>query len=730
MEILAPAGSIAALKAAIKGGADAVYLGLGEHNARLKSNDFNLDNLTEWVAYAHLFGVKVYVTLNTAIKEEEMDRALTLAEEAGKAGADALIVSDLGLAKRLSDCSDIPLHLSTQAGVQNSADLLALKGLRIKRVILARETPVSDFSEIKKHVEEVEVFAQGAICVSFSGGCLLGSKMYDCSGNRGLCNQACRLSYTATDAEGRELARGKLLSPADLSYGEAVLSDAFRAVDSIKIEGRLKRPFYVYAATKYYRHLLDGEKDLSADYRDLEESFNRGFTKGYSPNKSAKIINAKTSSHLGVRVGNVVKVEDRQGYKFAHVTSDYPFEKGDGAKILRDGIEVGGSDVTSVRRQGNLYVIPVSDGVRKGDVICLTTPAKKVEAVEHILNKLPIFITLKGRVGTPLELTAQAGNTVVSVQGDTDAQASNSSDNSAILEKLSKVGGTDFELSEIKDETEEPLFVHLSELNNVRRRLLAALKEKIIKDKTPVYHFDKTASLMSKKRIKKEMMRVAEVSSSEEIERCASAHAFVLTPNDFSAEVIEKALFAAGKRKCYLRFPKILREKEITFLKKRMEEFPQAGIYADNLYSVGLARTLSRPYIAGFGLNIFNEESVALYSDADWVCASTEYPYHGDLVYRAGKVPLMSFAHCPVSVVYKKECSSCDRSIGSLRYQSGDLRYLILRRRYASCDFTMYEDKVTRYPPIGEKSCFYSLIGLNRQEKDAMIEYISEDICE
>ena len=189
MEILAPAGSIAALKAAIKGGADAVYLGLGEHNARIKSNDFNTENLSEWVGYSHLFGVKVYVTLNTAIKEEEIERALTLAKVAVNSGADALIISDLGLIKILSEISDVPLHLSTQAGVQNSADLLALKGLRIKRDILARETPLSEIKEIKKHIDEVEVFVQGALCVSFSGGCLLGSKVYGCSGNRGLCNQ-------------------------------------------------------------------------------------------------------------------------------------------------------------------------------------------------------------------------------------------------------------------------------------------------------------------------------------------------------------------------------------------------------------------------------------------------------------------------------------------------------------------------------------------------------------
>ena len=728
MEILAPAGSIAALKAAIKGGADAVYLGLGEHNARIKSNDFNEDNLSDWVSYAHLFGVKVHVTLNTAVKQEEMPRVLALARVAVNAGADALIVSDLGMVKLLSDLTNIPLHLSTQAGVQNAMDVEALKGLRIKRVILAREALLQDVAEIKKKVAEAEIFAQGAVCVSFSGGCLLGSKVYDASGNRGLCNQACRLTYTALDEDGREITKGKLLSARDLSLGEKVLSPECNVVDSIKIEGRLKRPLYVYAATKYYRDLLDG-KDVKQDLVDLEESFNRGFTKGYTLCKSDKVINVQTASHIGIPVGKILSIKERGGYKYACVSSNYPFEKGDGAKILRKGVEVGGSDVTSVRLENGLYLIPVSDGVKIGDQVCLTTCQRKVAESERIVNKLPIRLVLTGEADKRITLRAEYGSIIVEVVSESVAQKGNGKDNAALVEKLSKVGSSDFEVQCFSDMSKQPLYLNASELNNMRRSLLVKLREKIVQTNTPNYYFDDPRVCCKDERKVCVPKKIAEVSTTEEIATCAFADAFVLTPAKMEVDLLHAMLRSAGEKKCYLRLPKIVRGKELSFFKDLLCSL-DVGVYADNLYAVAFARQYNKPYIAGFGLNVFNSVTASLFTDADHVCASVEYPFYGDLIYRAGKMPLMSFAHCPVSVVYPRECGSCKQEKDTIYYQNGNNRYKMLRRRSASCDFTLYEDKITYYPILEKRSCFYSLIGLTGSEKKEVITCISEEIGE
>lgn len=725
MEILAPAGSILALKAAVKGGANAVYLGLGEHNARIKASDFTTDNLSEWVSYAHLFGVKVYVTLNTAVKEEEFARVLDLARQAVAAGADALIVSDLGLVKALSECSDVPLHLSTQAGVQNVLDAVTLKGLRIKRIILSRETPLSDIPEIKKHVEEVEIFAQGAVCVAFSGGCLLGSKMYGMSGNRGVCNQACRLTYTAKDENGRILKTGKLLSPKDLSLGQKVKELAVLGVDSVKIEGRLKRPAYVYAAVKYYRDLLDG-KDTQKDLQNLSESFNRGYFDGYSLIKSKPLINVKTSSHIGVPIGKVLSIETRSGYKFARVTSAYPLAKGDGVKILRGGIEVGGSDVTSVKEDRGAYVIPVSDGVKAGDELRLTTNAQAVLAAERIKNTLPIDLILQGALGKPITVTAECGKIVCSVTSTSVAEASNSDNNAALIEKLSKVGSTDFEIKSFTDKATTPLFIAASELNALRRDLLTELAHEIVKANTPQYTFTeatfKEAPLSQKGEI---LFEVSDLSEAYD-----QATAYVLAPNTLDAVAVKNFVAKAKSKDCYLRLPRILRNEEIKVFERVLSEVPLLGVYTDNLYGVALARKLKRKYIVGFGLNVFNEKTTSIFEDASLIAASVEANAHGNLDFRAGKVALMSFAHCPFSVAYGIDCASCpDKS--KLYYENADGRYLILRRKSASCDFTMYEDKVTVYPKqYGVKNLYYRFIGLNEEEKRDMMKVVSEDISE
>lgn len=238
LEVLAPIGSIGSLKAAIYSGADAVYLGLDLFNARIKADNFNKDNIAQWVDYCHLFNVKVYITFNTNIKESEREIFAQYVDIAAKANVDAFIVTDLGCLDILKRY-DVPLHGSTQIGVHNLAGAKVLEELGFTRVVLARETLSSDIRKIKENTNlEIEHFVHGALCVCFSGSCLMSSMMSGDSGNRGRCNQPCRLKYKSSISD----KNAYLLSPKDQCLIDKVQELAELGVDSLKIEGRLKQP--------------------------------------------------------------------------------------------------------------------------------------------------------------------------------------------------------------------------------------------------------------------------------------------------------------------------------------------------------------------------------------------------------------------------------------------------------------------------------------------------------
>lgn len=298
-ELLSPAGSLDALRAAIDGGADAVYLGGGSFHARMNADNFGTQEaLSEAIALAHFWGVKVYVTLNTMVYDRELDAALSQAEQAARAGADALIVADAGLASLLhAALPDLPLHASTQMSVHrgDAGKLLADAGF--SRMVLAREMPADQIAQaVKESPIEIEAFVHGALCVSQSGQCLFSSLVGGRSGNRGECAQPCRLPFK--DGKGRDFYP---LSLKDLSLARYVPEIIESGVVSLKIEGRMKSPEYVYTVTRIWRELLDAGKGADEQQMaELGKAFSRGgFTDGYYRRR-------KGEGMLGVR-----SVEDK-----------------------------------------------------------------------------------------------------------------------------------------------------------------------------------------------------------------------------------------------------------------------------------------------------------------------------------------------------------------------------------------------------------------------------------
>ena len=280
MELLAPAGSMEALRAAVCNGADAVYLGADTFNARMNARNFSAADLQEAVVYCHVRGVKVHLTLNTLVLDREMPRAAELIRLAASCGVDAFIVQDLGVVSLCRQLApDVPIHASTQMSIHSLEGVLEAAALGCSRVVLARELPAEEIAHIcKKSPVEIEVFVHGALCMCYSGQCYLSSVIGRRSGNRGQCAQPCRLPY----GYGRfESTRYPLSLKDNCLVGE--LDELQRmGVASIKIEGRMKRPEYVAIVTRAYRTVLNGGKLMPSDLQELETAFSRqGFTDGY-----------------------------------------------------------------------------------------------------------------------------------------------------------------------------------------------------------------------------------------------------------------------------------------------------------------------------------------------------------------------------------------------------------------------------------------------------------------
>ncbi len=319
MELLAPAGSPEALRAAVCGGANAVYLGFGQFNARRGARNFTSEELAEAVSYCHLRGVKVYLTLNTLCSDREMAAAADCAVEASRLGADAVLVQDMGIVRILRQVApDLPVHASTQMTIHNLDGVRAAADLGMTRVVLGRELSKRDIAYIcEKSPIEIEVFVHGALCMCWSGQCFLSSVIGGRSGNRGMCAQPCRLPY----GWGDDLPESYPLSLKDLSLAGHLKELEDMGVACAKIEGRMKRPEYVYIVTRTYASaLLDGREPSPAEMRRLEQAFSRqGFTDGYFTGR-------KGPDMFGVR-------QDTSEPKELFAAARAAVEKGEGPRV-------------------------------------------------------------------------------------------------------------------------------------------------------------------------------------------------------------------------------------------------------------------------------------------------------------------------------------------------------------------------------------------------------------
>ena len=452
-ELLAPAGGMEALTAAVQNGADAVYFGARLFNARRGADNFGEDGLKEAVLYCHARGVRAHVTLNTLVRDGEMAALEAQIREIAEAGADAVIVQDLGVAALVRQMAPgLSLHASTQMAVHDRQGVEYLRDHGFDRAVLAREMPLAEIEQCAGLGVELEAFCHGALCVCCSGQCLFSSLVGGRSGNRGMCAQPCRLPYRLGEA------RGYLLSPRDIMLLDDLQAMERAGVCSFKIEGRLKRPEYVAVVTSVYRRALDGKPISDADREALLQIFNRGgFSRGYLRDMNDReLMCPERPNHMGALVGTLgvlrrdVDAEDALAERRGDAERPVKLQGRAGARV-------------SVR--GDIYRLVDAAQMRA---------ARESYAHERRLTHLTAQLTL--RVGEPMRLRVSDGKHVFEAVGEeTQAARNKPLDASRVREQLQKTGGTPYVLTAIDLDADETAFAAASQLNALRRAALEGM---------------------------------------------------------------------------------------------------------------------------------------------------------------------------------------------------------------------------------------------------------------
>lgn len=486
VELLAPAGSIESLYAAVNSGADAVYLGGNKFSARAYASNFDEEKMKEAVIYCHIYGVKVHVTINTLLKDSEIEEALDYAGFLHSIGVDALIIQDIGFAAALKKrIPDFELHGSTQMTVHNLEGALFLKELGFKRVVLSRELSLKEIKEIvEKSGVEIEIFIHGALCICYSGQCLMSSVIGGRSGNRGRCAQPCRLPYTLRENISKEEKKAYILSPKDICTLDSLKEIVDSGTASLKIEGRMKRPEYVAGVTGAYRLALDSiyklkDFDIKHEEEKLLQLFNReGFSRAYLfGNSGIDMMAYKNPKNTGLKLGVVdadleIKLLSSLSIK-------------DGISIGEKGfavskITVNGSENESAAKGDRVKIFPLR--YKKGDVLYKTSDNSLNEDLTKSFEnpyekKVEVGVKIYFETNKKIQADVLYKKHKFKVYGDVVQEpVKHPIEKAKLIENICKTQNTPFAFN-IEVISFEPGFIPVSAINELRRNIINKIHE-------------------------------------------------------------------------------------------------------------------------------------------------------------------------------------------------------------------------------------------------------------
>ena len=657
IELLAPAGSREALTAAIENGADAVYLAGNLFGARAYADNFDRENLREAIQFAHLRGVAIHITVNTIVGDNEMEELADYLRFLYEAGADAILVQDLGVARvAKSVVPDLPMHASTQMTVHNLEGVLALADMGFSRVVLSREMSLNEIREIcRKSPVEIECFAHGALCVCYSGQCLMSSMIGGRSGNRGRCAQPCRLPYTLVNDEGNDVlgdsAGNYLLSPRDMNTID-ILPELIQAgVASLKIEGRMKRPEYVSVVVSTYRKELDRiygiekSSDKEESHRRLAQIFNRDFTTGFLLNNPGKnLMSDRRPNNRGLLIGRVTKYDFSSKRVFVKLSADVT--EGD---ELDFWVKVGGRVTTALTdikdekghsvtegKAGEEISFPLAKTVKVHDRVFRVYDAKLMQEARSTfqngapVRRIPVDCSVTARIGKPVVVSFRtADGAEAEIVSDFICEKAQKTPVSVeVLQKqLSRLGTTVYELRNFAAELDDNAIVPVSVLNNLRRQASEILDGKRL-EKYKRVSLSETGAVKSlpacdiRKNREKSAKLVVRVDSVAKAKAAvdAGADGIIFGGDSYSHHVFSlkeySDVFEYAKkynRTVDFNTPRILRAAAAEKMQKMMQEWEKIGadtVLVHNIGSLYMAQKTGLPVQSDFSLISYNEQTI------------------------------------------------------------------------------------------------------------------------
>lgn len=731
VELLSPVGDFECLIAAVQNGADAVYFGANKFNARINGTNFSNDDLKRAIEYAKLRDVKTYLTLNTLIKNDEFEESIKLIKYAYECGIDAIIMQDLGLAKfAIENFPDLEIHASTQMTAHNLEGVKKLKELGFKRVVLSRELNLDEIKQIYDETGiDLEMFIHGALCISYSGQCLMSSIIGQRSGNRGKCAGTCRLPYELINKEeNKTVDKGYLLSSKDVCTLDIIPEIIKSGAMSFKIEGRMKTPEYVGVVTSIYRKYIDlalSENEYKVDEEDrkkLMQVFNRGgFSTGYINGKLGKnMMYTKRPNHMGVLLGKVMSYNPNRGY--VKIKLEQEIDLGDSIRInesscktselMKNNNNIKSAQIGEIVTLGRLKgKINVGDLVYKTVSLKLENQINQISSKENI--KREVFCKVDAEIGKPIKLGMLDMQTKKSfhVTGNiVEAAQRTGTNKQRIEEQIRKTGGTIFEVNRMLINMEENSFISIKEINELRRTALEGLEERL-------------RALIGRepREVKVESFNIEE---KQEKTRVALLLNIInknynyrnLSKVDKIYLPISEVLLAKNQDKLreiisigdtYLYMPNILRDEHKDIVYKKIEElvnkYSIKGFVASNLSQIDELKKYDLEIIGNYTLNVFNNNTAKELENLklSTVTVSPELNeeeikgietnlYKELIVY--GRTPLMTSEYCTIGTF--KNCNGmCTKGKYVLKDRM-NFEFPIYTNRI-NCNTTIYNSKIT-----------------------------------